>query len=75
MATVTTQPTKSISFTQAAGNTAVLILWLWLYWPIFGYLSVIFSREDFRANQILLLGVLFLIAAQARKGDFKLRLD
>ncbi|MCP4422915.1 MAG: exosortase O, partial [Chloroflexi bacterium] len=46
-----------------------------LYWPIFGYLSVIFSREDFRANQILLLGVLFLIAAQARKGNFKLRLD
>ncbi len=76
MATVTTrQPTKLSPAVRVAGNTAVLILWLWLYWPIFDYLGIIFSREDFRTNQILLLGVLFLIAAQARKGEFKLRLD
>lgn len=57
------------------GNTAVLLLWLWLYRPIFDYLAIIFSREDFRTNQILLLGVLFLIAAQVRKGGFKLQFD
>ncbi len=76
METVTTrQTTKLPSVARVAGNTAVLGLWLWLYWPIFNYLGIIFSREDFRTNQILLLGVLFLIVAQIRKGDFKLRID
>jgi exosortase O len=67
--------TKSIHWLQAAGNTAVLVLWLWLYRPVFDYLALIFSREDFRTNQILLLGVLFLIATQVRKGGLRLRLD
>jgi exosortase O len=67
--------TKSIQWLQVAGNAAVLALWLWLYRPVFDYLAIIFSREDFRTNQILLLGVLFLIAVQVRKGGLRLRLD
>jgi exosortase/archaeosortase family protein len=50
----------------------------WLYRPVFDYLAVIFSREDFRANQVALAGVLVLIgirAAQARKSRPRLRLD
>src|SRR5512136_508599 len=53
-------------------------LWLWLYWPVFDYLAVIFSREDFRANQVALAGVLALIGiqlAQARKKRPRLHLD
>ncbi len=69
------QTTKSIQWPQAAGNTAVLILWLWLYRPVFDYLAIIFSREDFRTNQILLLGVIFLIATQIRKGGLHLQPD
>ena len=61
------------------GASAIVIgLWLWLYRPVFGYLAVIFSREDFRANQVALAGVLALIgiqAAQARKKRSRLRLD
>ncbi|MEJ2747872.1 MAG: hypothetical protein P8183_08175 [Anaerolineae bacterium] len=67
--------TKSVQWRHAAGNTAVLILWLWLYRPVFDYLAIIFSREDFRTNQILLLGVIFLIATQIRKGGLRLQLD
>ena len=36
-------------------------LWMWLYRPVFAYLGVIFSRQEFRTNQILLLAVLALI--------------
>jgi exosortase O len=76
MASVSAKQTaKSIQWRQVAGNTAVLILWLWLYRPVFDYLAIIFSREDFRTNQILLLGVIFLIAAQVRKGGLHLQLD
>jgi len=67
--------TKSIQWPQVAGNTVVLAIWLWLYWPVFDYLTIIFSREDFRTNQILLLGAIFLIAVQIRKGGLRLQLD
>jgi exosortase O len=50
---------------------ALLGLWLWLYRPVFAYLAVIFSREDFRTNQVLLLGALLLIGLQMRGGDLK----
>ncbi len=47
-------------------NLALLGLWLWLYRPVFAYLAVIFSREDFRTNQLVLLGAVVLIALQVR---------
>jgi exosortase O len=59
-------------------NTIIVGLWLWLYRPVFDYLAVIFSREDFRANQVALVGVLVLIGvqvAQARKSHPRLHLD
>lgn len=58
------------------GLNAVLAgLWLWLYRAIFGYLGVIFSREDFRTNQVVLLGVIVLIVIQIRQGHVRFRLD
>ena len=76
MASVTAdQKMRTVQWSQVAGNTAVLLLWLWLYRPVFAYLTIIFSREDFRTNQVLLLGVLFLIAAQIRKGGLRFRPD
>ena len=53
----------------------IVAAWGWLYWPLTDYLSIIFSREDFRANQILLIGVMLLIAAQIYKGGMVLQLD
>ena len=51
---------------QAAANLLVLGLWLWLYRPVFAYLAILFSREEFRTNQIVLAGVLALILLRAR---------
>jgi exosortase O len=56
-------------------NLAILGLWLWLFRPVFGYLAIIFSREDFRTNQVLLAGVILLIASQVRQGRLRLRID
>jgi exosortase O len=56
-------------------NIAIMVLWLWLYRPVFDYLAIIFSREDFRTNQLVLLGVVLLIANQTRKGRLRPRID
>ncbi|MCP4538449.1 MAG: exosortase O [Chloroflexi bacterium] len=56
-------------------NAAIAALWLWLYWPVFDYLAIIFSREDFRTNQLVLAGVVVLIAIQARKERIRPRID
>jgi exosortase O len=47
---------------QLGLNLAIIAVWLWLYWPLYDYLNIIFSREDFRTNQLLLLGIVALIA-------------
>lgn len=56
-------------------NLGLWALWLWLYRPIFNYLSIIFSREDFRTNQLVLIGALVLIALQVRQGNLRPRLN
>ena len=56
-------------------NVAIAGLWLWLYRPVFDYLAIIFSREDFRTNQLVLVGVLVLIATRARWERVQVRLD
>jgi len=60
---------------RLAMNAVILGLWLWLYRPVFDYLAIIFSREDFRTNQLVLLGVIVLIAFQMRKGHLHPRPD
>ena len=60
-------------------NLLIFLAWLWLYRAVFSYLQIIFSHEEFRTNQILLAGVLFLILNQARgaarRDGWRLRLD
>lgn len=48
-----------------AGTIALAGLWLALYRPVLAYLTIIYGREDFRTNQIALVGVAALIAARA----------
>jgi exosortase O len=57
-----------------AANLAILFLWAWLYKPVYAYLRTIFTRQEFRTNQIVLLGVVALILLQARRGQFRLAL-
>ncbi len=56
-------------------NLAILLLWAWLYFPVSGYLQVIFTRQEFRTNQIVLLAVLGLIVLQSRRGQFSISLN
>lgn len=60
---------------QLGVNGAVLGLWLWLYWPLFDYLSIIFTRDDFRFNQIVLVGVVALIVVRMRQPISRFRFD
>lgn len=50
----------------AAGLVALGVAWLWLYAPVFAYFGVIFSRSDFRLNQIMLIAIVGLMAWQVR---------
>lgn len=58
---------------KAAINLLLLALWVRLYWPVFQYLAVLFTREEFRTNLIVLASVIALLLYHARK--IKLRLQ
>jgi exosortase O len=60
---------------RIAGNLLLLLLWFWVYHPVFSYFGVIFTRQEFRTNQIVLAGALVMIALQARRGRLHLRMD
>ena len=55
-------------------NSVIMLLWLWLYRPLFGYLALIFSDQFFRTNQAILIAVLGLLLLQARQGGLGLDL-
>lgn len=60
---------------RIAINMILLALWGWLYWAVFGYFRIIFSMEEFRTNQLLLVLVLGLFIIQFRKERWQPRLD
>lgn len=55
-------------------NVLLIGAWLWLYWPIFDYLAVIFTRDDFRTNQVLLIAIIGLIALQLKRQQWRMPL-
>ena len=63
------------TLSQVAANAAILVLWLWLFRSMYAYLGIIFTRQEFRTNQVVLLAVLALVIFQVRRGDFRPRLD
>ena len=54
-------------------NGILIAAWIWLYRAVFPYLQIIFTQEEFRTNQIVLVGALFLIYRQAHKGAIHFR--
>ncbi|MBI5301827.1 MAG: archaeosortase/exosortase family protein [Chloroflexi bacterium] len=58
-----------------ARNALLMLLWLWLYRAVFDYLAIIFTREDFRTNQLALVGVIVLFAIQFRREQARPQLD
>jgi exosortase O len=63
------------SAASAVLNLMLLALWAWLYWPVFQYLAVLFTREEFRTNQIVLAAVAGLLLYRARRTRPDLRLN
>jgi len=60
---------------RIGANALIVGLWLWLYCSVFDYLSIIFSRNDFRTNQVLLVGVIGLIAWQTHRRGAAVAFD
>ena len=56
-------------------NIFVVGLWLMLYRPVLDHLKIIFTREDFRTSQIILIGTLILIALRVRQQGGVMRLN
>jgi exosortase O len=67
-------PPDSPKSIAALANIVLLFLCFWLFRPVYPYLGIIFTREEFRTNQVVLLVVILLIAMQVRRGDFKPRI-
>ena len=63
------------TISQIAANAAILALWLWLFHSVYPYLGIIFTRQEFRTNQVVLVAVLALVIFQVRKGGLRPRLD
>src|SRR5512135_3332942 len=60
---------------RIAANALLCGVWLWLYRAVFDYLAIIFTREDFRTNQIVLLAVFVLFVLQWRQGQSRPQID
>ena len=56
-------------------NIVILALWLWLYTPTYALLRVVALREDFRTNQVILVGIVILLALRLRQEHVQIRLD
>ncbi|MDJ0757348.1 MAG: exosortase O [Ardenticatenaceae bacterium] len=66
---------KGSNTLQIALNLLIWLAWGWLYWPLAEYLQIIFTRQDFRTNQILLVGIVILIVIQIKQQGWHLRLN
>lgn len=51
-----------------AWNAAIAVAWLVLFRPVVGWLGMIYSRDDFRLNQMLLAGIVLLVASRLPRG-------
>jgi len=60
---------------KISANICLVLLWFWLYRPVYPYLETIFTRQEFRTNQILLLAVVVLLVMQIRRGELRPKLD
>jgi exosortase O len=69
------QQSHQFAIIKSVINLVLLVLWAWLYWPVFQYLAVLFTREEFRTNQIVLLVVAGLLVYRARRLGLRFEPD
>ena len=67
------RPVQSSRMFIVVTNMLLLGLWIWLFRPVYPYLATIFTRQEFRTNQIVLLAVIGLVLFQVRRGDLRPR--
>ncbi len=56
-------------------NVLILSLWLWLFRPIFPYLSLLLTDQFFRTTQIIFLVLIGLIGLQIHQGALSLMVN
>jgi hypothetical protein len=56
-------------------SALVVGAWLWLFRGVFDYLGVVFTREDFRTSQLVLVTGIVLLVARARHERWRLSRD
>jgi exosortase O len=54
-------------------NAAILAGWLLLYRPVFAYFAIIFTREEFRTSQVVLVGIVLLLGTRLRKSHLRIQ--
>lgn len=79
VATITEQTTpaqlRGRRTVQLAQNVGVAGAWLWLFRPLAEYFGVIFTKEDFRTNQIALVAIVGLLLYRIWQSRGALQLD
>ena len=65
----------TLNWAGLTANTLLIVLWLWLFAPVLGYFRLILTQEDFRTNQLVLLGILLLLGWQIYQQRLRPRLD
>ncbi|MEM7331002.1 MAG: exosortase O [Chloroflexota bacterium] len=56
-------------------NAFLIGVWFWLYYPLVEYFQIIFTREDFRTNQIIFVGLLILVGQRIYHSQTAVSLD
>ena len=70
-----TQPIRRFEWQTPLLNLLIWAAWLWLFRPIFPYLSHIFTEDDFRTNQLLLVLLFGLVAHRLYESGTNLQLS
>ncbi len=71
-----TPGSKTVQNACAFGLNATLVLvWAWLFRPIFPYFRMIATRQDFRSNQIVIVLLLALIIYKAHDEQWRIDLS
>ena len=66
--TLETEGGAPLRLTNIVWNAAIALAWLALYRPVIAWLEMIYSRDDFRLNLILLIGIVLLAASRIPRG-------
>ncbi len=69
------KPANRFAGQSVIANLLLITLWLWLFQPVLAYFRLILTQEDFRTNQLVLLGILLLLGWQIYQQRLRPRLD